>query len=73
MLRQKIKLELVRRHMTQTELAVQLGIGYKQLNAYLNGKRNSLAIEDALTVWLSDKPVRHHGSKPRRARTCARN
>jgi len=73
MLRQKIKLELVRRHMTQTELAVQLEIGYKQFNAYLNGRRNSLAIEDALTVWLGDKPVRHHGSKPHRARSCVKN
>ena len=73
MIRQKTKLELVRRHMTQTELAVQLGIGYKQLNAYLNGHRNSLAIEDALTVWLGDKPTRHHGSKPRSPRICARN
>jgi len=73
MLRQKIRLELVRRHMTQTELALQLGIGYKQLNSYLNGKRNSLAIEDALTIWLGDKPVRHHGSKPRRVRSCVKN
>jgi len=73
MLRQKIRLELVRRHMTQTELALQLGIGYKQLNSYLNGKRNSLAIEDALTIWLGDKPARHHGSKPRSPRLCVKN
>lgn len=73
MIRQKVRLELVRRSMTQTALASQLGIGYKQLNTFLNGKRNSLNIEDALTVWLAEKPARRHGSRPHRVRSCEKN
>ena len=48
----KVKIELIKRNMSQQELAKSLKTSKQNLNGVLNGRSSSLHIEEQLWVWL---------------------
>lgn len=47
-----IKIKLIQKDMTQSELAKELGITYANLNGFINGRHSSLKVEMLLLEWL---------------------
>jgi len=54
-LAQKVKIKLIKRNMTQVDLANLLGTSKQNLNAVLHKKYSSLELEEAVNEWLDDK------------------
>ena len=47
-----VKTELMKHHMTQRDLARELGVHHVQLNAVIKGRRDDRTVTEAIWNWL---------------------
>jgi len=54
-LNREVKIALIDRGMTQTQLAFKLGVTKQNLNNVIQGRSKSLQLEEKIEEWLKDE------------------